>query len=394
LSYKQKVGAIKILYFHPTIVFGGAERATTNLLKCLNRDTFCVTLFTKKGVFNDISADNILYIDDMGISDGFHGISILIKDVRTMLRLIRKERPDVVFGMLHYGCMVLSWVKFLLRGRTKIIVSPRTPSRDAIDFYFKDDQKKRLLWNFLVYFFCRYSDHIIVPCFGMRNECQDIYKADSNKVTTIRNSIDIEKIKKLADVSFSERKPEDSFIISTGGRLASEKKLPVLLQAFVLLKKKIKCKLWIIGDGPEKPFLEALVKKLQVENDIVFWGFQENPYRIIKNSDVFVHTSIFEGFANMIWEVMACGVPVISTDCNYGPREIIRNMENGILVPVSDEVALMEALRLLLGDASLRKRFAENAYTEIANLNGNKMAREYENVFLTLNVAETERQIC
>lgn len=375
---------IRLLYFHPTIVFGGAERTTAALLEKLDKSIFDVLFITKKGIFHPLPVDRVIYTDDLGMHNGFEGIGSLVKDTKIMLQLIKRERPDIVFGMLHYACIILSLMKIRLRDRVKIIVSPRTPSKDAINFYFKGNVKKRLAWNFMVRFFCRYSDRIVVASEGIKEECITGYKADRKKVVTINNSVDAQSVGRFPEEAIDGGSSPGHFVVSTAGRLSAEKNIPVLVNAFALLRRDLKAKLWIVGDGPERPRLESLAAGLNITDDVVFWGFQENLYRFIKKSDIFVHTSLFEGFGNIILEAMACGVPVIATDCPFGPREIIKNGENGILVPVSDEGALAKALKTVLENKEAGKRFVENAYKRLSEFTPEGMVRSYEDVFLSI----------
>lgn len=372
---------IKLLYFHPTIVFGGAERTTITLLKGLDKAVFDVLFVTKKGIFSPLPVKEAIYIDDLGISDGFKGVDSLIKDTKIMIRFIKKETPDIVFGMLHYACIMLSLVKIFLRNKVKVTISPRTPSKAAINFYFKEKTLKRALWNFMVKFFCQHSDCIVVASDGLKEECISKYKAKRNKIVTVNNSIDVQSIERLSMESVNRKDSPDNFVISTAGRVAAEKNMEVLIKAFAMLRKDLKAKLWIIGDGPERPYLESLAASLNVVNDVDFLGFQDNPYKFIKRSDVFVHTSLFEGFGNIILEAMACGVPVVATDCPFGPREIISNMNNGILVPVSDEMALMEAFKKVIEDYDLRTRLVDGASKCLKDFSTEKMVKQYEDVF-------------
>lgn len=372
---------IKLLYFHPTIVFGGAERTTTTLLKGLDKAVFDVVFVTKKGIFPPLPVKEAIYIDDLGISDGFKGVDSLIKDTKIMIQFIKKETPDIVFGMLHYACIMLSLVKIFLRNKAKVTISPRTPSKAAINFYFKEKTMKKALWNFMVKFFCQHSDCIVVASDGLREECISKYKAKRNKIVTVNNSIDVQSIERLSMESVNRKDSPDNFVISTAGRVAAEKNMEVLIKAFAMLRKVLKAKLWIIGDGPERPYLESLAASLNVVNDVDFLGFQDNPYKFIKRSDVFVHTSLFEGFGNIILEAMACRVPVIATDCPFGPREIISNMNNGILVPTSDEMALMEAFKKVIEDYDLRTRLVDGASKCLKDFSTEKMVKQYEDVF-------------
>jgi glycosyltransferase involved in cell wall biosynthesis len=375
-------GKIRLLYFHPTIVFGGAERTTATLIEKLDKSVFDVLFITKKGVFPPLPVEGVRYIDDLGIHDSFDGIGSLIKDAKIMRQLIRREDPDIVFGMLHYACIVLSVMKIFLRDRVKIIVSPRTPSRDAVRFYYGHRNAKMALWNYMIGFFCRYSDRIVVASEGLREECITAYKAKRNRVVTINNSVDVESIERYSSEAADAESPPDYLVISTAGRLAAEKNIAVLIKAFALLRKDTKAKLWIIGDGPERPHLESLAAGLNIMDDIVFWGFQENLYKFIKKSDIFVHTSLFEGFGNIILEAMACGVPVIATDCPFGPENIITSGQNGLLVPVSDEAALTHALKMMSSDSELRGKLAEEAFRRLSDFSVEKMVNKYEDVFL------------
>jgi glycosyltransferase involved in cell wall biosynthesis len=382
---------VRLLYFHPTTVFGGAERTTTTLLEKLDKSIFEVVLITKKGVFPSLPANETIYIDDLGVKDGFGGFRALMRDAKIIGGLIKKK-ADVAFGMLHYGCIVLSVIKFISGDRVRIVASPRTPSKAAIDFYLKDEPLKKALWNFMIKFFCRYSDYVVAASKGIREECISGYKAERKKVIVVNNSVDVQSVTELSAKPVEGETPCDALIISTAGRLAPEKNMEVLLKSFAKLRRDLNVRLWVIGDGPERRNLEYLAASLNLTDSVVFWGFQENPYKFIGRSDVFVHTSLFEGFGNIILEAMACGVPVIATDCPFGPCEIINNGETGMLVPVSDEPALTQALKLVLEDKGLRDLFIKNAYVRLIDFTPESMVRHYEDIFLNIARANVRFQ--
>ena len=96
--------------------------------------------------------------------------------------------------------------------------------------------------------------------------------------------------------------------------------------------------------GPEREALRKLVSDLGIEDKVSLAGFQGNPYQFLSRADVFVLSSGYEGLPMVILEAMACGVPVISTDCRSGPREILQNGRCGLLVPVGDEGALSKGI--------------------------------------------------
>jgi glycosyltransferase involved in cell wall biosynthesis len=214
---KRAPEKIRVLYFHPTIVFGGAERTTAALLEKLDKSIFEVLFITKKGVFHPLPVERVKYIDDLGINDSFNGIGSLLRDAKKMLELIKRERPDIVFGMLHYACIMLSVTKIFLRDNVKIIISPRTPSQDAVRFYIGQGKAKKMLWNFMIKFFCRYSDCIVVASEGIKEECVAAYKAERSKIVTINNSVDVQSVGRLSLEFVDAESSPGHLVVSTAG---------------------------------------------------------------------------------------------------------------------------------------------------------------------------------
>ncbi|HHW39477.1 MAG TPA: glycosyltransferase, partial [Bacillales bacterium] len=122
------------------------------------------------------------------------------------------------------------------------------------------------------------------------------------------------------------------------------KDFPTLIRAFALVRKKRQARLMILGEGEERPKLEALVRELGVEKDVALPGFVENPYSYIKRAGVFVLSSRWEGLPTVLIEALALETPVVSTDCPHGPREILEDRKWGRLVPIGDEQALAQAI--------------------------------------------------
>ena len=149
------------------------------------------------------------------------------------------------------------------------------------------------------------------------------------------------------------------------GRLTQQKGFDLLLKAFAKLKDKDPD--WILtifGDGELRPELEALRDKLKLQERVYFPGSVKNVYETFKQADIFVLPSRFEGFPSTLCEAMACGLPVIATDCPSGPREIIRDGIDGILVPSENIAALSAAMANLMADEQKRHDLSTRA-TEI-----------------------------
>lgn len=164
-------------------------------------------------------------------------------------------------------------------------------------------------------------------------------------------------------------KPQELFnklpgqkLLITVGRLESQKGFDLLLQAFANLKDYFpEWQLIILGEGILHLYLKDLCHQLQLNSRVYFLGRVKNIYEFLQEADIYVMSSRFEGFPNALCEAMASGLPVISTDCPNGPREIIRDGIDGLLVPNEDVLALTAAMKLLMSDEEKRKRLAINA---------------------------------
>lgn len=381
---------LKILFFHPTHTFGGAERTAYNLFTGLNRDAFELSLVSSRQItprFSNFPFKKVIYVEDFNMGIWFDGKKNLWRDIRTAANLIVSEKPHIAFGMMHYMSVVLTLAKKIFHLRCRVIASPRGPSTYYLKTCFPK-KSDRVYLNLLFSFFCRHADGIIVPSLGTKEDCVQNYGARRERVKVINNSIDAE------DIMLKSREDPGLFIsdnipvISTAGRLSEEKNIQFLLKAFAQLKQWHDVRLLIIGDGPEMNRLQHLARGLGIYNDVIFTGFQENPYKFIRASDVFVHTCLFEGFGNIMVEAMACGTPVVATDCPYGPREIIQDGENGILVPMQDTDTLALTISSLLKDEKRRKELSEKGIQRARYFSVERMVRAYEEfmLFIAYNV--------
>ena len=133
------------------------------------------------------------------------------------------------------------------------------------------------------------------------------------------------------------------------GRLVKQKDFLTLVRAFDLVRQRHPARLMILGEAdPREPLvrpqLEALIQELGLQDDVALPGFVENPYAYMAQSAVFVLSSIYEGFGNVVAEALAAGTSVVSTDCESGPAEILGNGKYGRLAPVGDHRALADGM--------------------------------------------------
>ena len=134
------------------------------------------------------------------------------------------------------------------------------------------------------------------------------------------------------------------------GRLSDAKDFPTLLKAIVRMNEKRKVKCIILGEGELREKLQGMIEQLSLSGTVDLHGFVGNPYAYLAKADLFVLSSRREGFPNVLVEAMACGTPVVATDCPSGPAEILENGKYGPLVPVGDAQALADAMLRTLDD--------------------------------------------
>lgn len=159
-------------------------------------------------------------------------------------------------------------------------------------------------------------------------------------------------------------------VILSAGRLTAQKDHATLIEAFQLLRRTVRARLIVLGDGEERHALESLIERLQLRSDVQLAGFVQNPFGYMARARLFVLSSRWEGFGNVLVEAMACGTPVVSTDCPSGPSEILQGGRFGRLAPVGDPAALAEAMRQTLDHptsaTTLRERAMEFSVDRVA----------------------------
>ena len=168
-------------------------------------------------------------------------------------------------------------------------------------------------------------------------------------------------------------------------RLNKVKRVDILINSLSVINKMYDAQLIIIGDGPEKETLKNLVKKLSIEDNVHFLGFRDDVIQWMINSDIFVTASQVEGSPNSLIEAVCLGIPSIATDCPTGPKEILNNGDQGILIPMNSEKHMVDAIRLLIEDEDLRLKFINSSKITKARYSSERIASLYLDAINSMN---------
>jgi N-acetylgalactosamine-N,N'-diacetylbacillosaminyl-diphospho-undecaprenol 4-alpha-N-acetylgalactosaminyltransferase len=238
---------------------------------------------------------------------------------------------------------------------------------DTNIFFFKRKLYRRYLQKYLSVF--PNIRKVIVPSEGLKDNVVK-YFISKKKVVRLYNPVDFAAVKELAPLAIQEFDflKEGKFIV-TAGRLSMGKRVDQLITFFARSPLSAEYHLVILGRGKMEDPLRKLIESLNMNSRIHMLGFQQNPYRFFSKARYFVLNSEFESFANVLIEALACGTPVISNDCDFGPREIIHHGVNGLLYKREHESDFLNTLSLLVDDEALYTRMKARTIDSVNRFN-------------------------
>lgn len=327
----------------PSLRGGGAERVVVALANGMAGRGHKVDLVLTQAVGPYLSE----------VAEGVRIVDLKRKRVLTSIlplaRYLRRERPDAMLSAMDYTNIIAILSQLLSLHRCRHIVTEHNAPSKALYGTATGFVMRWLIW--LLY---PLADRVICVSKDMAKEMHELLGLPMNKVSTIYNPIDTKmaRSRMREPIEHPWFTTDDWPIFLAVGRLTRQKDYPTLLNAFATLRKERCARLIILGQGTEDTSLKALSTELGIDSDVYFAGFQNNPFAFMANCDVFVLSSAWEGFGNVIVEAMACNAHIVSTDCATGPREILEDGRWGRLVPVGDHALLANAMAAALDDPS------------------------------------------
>lgn len=331
---------MKIIFIVSSMGIGGEQKVVTllsNKLVELGHEVTIQPLVYSKVEFD---LNDEVYIADP-IDNAKENLTKNLKRIYSLRKIFKEKKPDYVIAFAIIPGIISSFAR--IKTKAKVIVCERNdPSIYRITYKIA----RRISYPF--------ASGAVFQTKDARDYFEKWLKCSSE---VIENPLDINKLEKGNPIH--KRKE-----IVAGGRLVPQKNFELLIKAFSKIESKFpEYKLKIYGNGPMRNRLISMISEKDLQRKIQILPAVIDFPKEIKNSEIFVLPSNHEGFPNILAEAMAIGLPVISTNCPVGgPKSIINNAENGILIDVGDLEGLTRSLKLYIEDQELREKCANNAY--------------------------------
>jgi len=373
---KQK---LSILIY--SLAGGGAERVVSVLLHELKEQYDITLVLMRKKIDYEIPKDTkIHFLEDSNPYE--NGIVKLLKLPYLgwkYKKFCQRNGIDISLAFMNRPSYVSIFAKIFGNKNYTIISERTTPS-----MMYREDNILSKVSKVLIKKLYPKADFIISNSEGNRIDLLDNFQIEASKIETVYNPFDLDKIKKLS-LEKVDNYEFTKFTFISVGRLDTGKNHKLLIDAFSELDVD-KVELIILGEGSLRAELEKQIKELNLEKSVSLLGFDNNPYKYFSKADAFVFSSLYEGFPNVLVEALACGLPVISTDCKSGPREIlspdsdfsfqlqesIELSDYGILVPINKKKELIEAMEYMM-----YKFDKSNVENRAKNFNKERIVKEY-----------------
>lgn len=343
----------RIAFFMDALHGGGAEKVVVNLLEGLvKRDEFNLDLVlaTKEGPYLDRVPKEVRIID--------------LKRERTiaatlpLMSYLRQNKPWVLIGNMGHVNVVAAIAKELTQIQTRLLLI----EHNTLSAKKSNSKRVKLIRTIMKWLYPR-ADAVAGVSMGVARDLEHQLGLGKETVRVLYNPVVSEELiaQSRVNLDHSWFSSNTAPVFLAVGRLNPQKDFSNLLRAFALVRKQKDARLIILGEGSERENLEKIVDRLELGKDVLLPGFVKNPYAYMRRASCFVLSSKYEGLPTVLIEAMACGCPVVATNCPSGPDEILKRGTYGSLVPIANPEALAGAMVETLENPPPRELLMERA---------------------------------
>lgn len=338
----------RLAIFVPSMRAGGAERTMANLSGGLARRGYAVDLVLAQAEGPHLAEvpESVRIVDLKAPR--------VLASLPALMRYMQCERPVAMLSAWEHANIIALWARGLAGVPRHLVVN----EQNTISKSTRQAKSSRRGWLIppLAKRFYPWANGIVAVSNGVADDLAQVTGISRERIQVIYNPIVTPELQEKVQAPLDHPwfKPGQLPVVLAAGRLRPQKDFPTLIRAFAQVRQMRPARLMILGEGPERPVLEALIRQLGLEQEVSLPGFIENPFAYMARASLFVLSSKHEGLPTVLVEALYCGVPVVATDCPSGPREILADGQFGRLVPVGDVAALTQAIETSLAGRTPR----------------------------------------
>lgn len=374
----------RLALFVTSLVGGGAERVTLTLAASLAEQGYTIDLLVgrKEGALNE-QIPEAVHVIDLGVCSARQLLPTVLTKPRAarglastllhpkapwilgavpaLMRYLHDRHPTALLSVRNYANIAALLARRLDPGSpTRLVISVHNHLTVAAA-----QARKAYRRNFprLARSLYPEADRIVTVSNGVADDLVRSIGLPQSRITTVYNPVFHPKLLAQARAALDHGwfEPDAPPVVIGIGKLTAQKNFACLIRAFARVRATRPARLLILGEGRQREALVSLIHELGIGDAVSLPGFVANPFAYLGQAAVFVLSSAWEGLSNVVVEALACGCPVVSTDCPSGPAEILAGGKYGRLVPVGDAAALARAISATLDDPPPRERMLQRA---------------------------------
>lgn len=354
---------------------GGAERFVSNLLSFIDHEQVKTSLCLLENRMDYPIPENVS-VSTVSKGENWN----YLKKINYLRTVIEQSRPDIIVSNI---ALVNRLTGAALR---KIDSSPhwiaRIGNHPAKGGRSWLRNQINLCWDRYAY---KSVDRFLVNSNGLLHGLSTVHPCSVGKTTVIYNPMDFRLLEKEADLEPALCRPSGKQVIITMGRFHRQKRYDLLIKSFSEIRKQRNVELWICGDGYLRTQIENDIKKYNLKKSVRLLGYVSNPFPLIRQADLFLMTSDWEGMPNGLVEAMGLGVAAVATDCEFGPGEIIEHEVSGLLAAPGNVEQIASMSLDLLQNGEKRRKIAQKGRNRVRALFDRKRIIRQWTEFLQLS---------